>query len=264
MNHFVSFNLTDLAFPKYFSQSDHRRIYDPLRISNPSITPYLPNTLQIPKGPVTQNLADESGTGTGTGIPSGIGKLADEWSEGSESSPSSPSGIGKLADKWSSGSGSVAGSRSIGKLADKWSSGSSSVAGSHSGIGKLADEWSSGSGSIKGSPAIDKGESQADLALNLADNWSAGSRSAPGSHSSIDKGKGPATAQLADAWSDDDEDGGAELQVDSDENSENAESLREEDREKSGHMGLNIFLSSKRVCLRIHQMTNINILVHVV
>jgi hypothetical protein len=120
---------TDHALPKYFSKPDHRRVYDPLQISDSKINP-IPDTTSGPEDLMSAlNLADAWSTGSGS--HTGIDKegltalaLAENWSGSDSVSRTSPKNIAarhQLADGWSSGSDtSVRASRH--QLAEGWTS----------------------------------------------------------------------------------------------------------------------------------------------
>lgn len=86
---------TDLHFPKYLSQADHRLVYNPFRLSNSIITNPAPEDSHSAPAPVD----DVTGT-----------DIVDQWSSGTPSvhsdeapAPESASGLG-IVEQWSSGS----------------------------------------------------------------------------------------------------------------------------------------------------------------
>jgi hypothetical protein len=130
---------TDLALPSFFSNPDFRHVYNPLHLSNPSISPYLPEQSRssldnqvieagMPNiaGPepspinMADNWSDKSGP-THQAL-----QMADNWSDLSGSEPSisaAPAPI-DMADNWSDKSGTEplpgTGQTSALTMADQW------------------------------------------------------------------------------------------------------------------------------------------------
>jgi hypothetical protein len=118
---------TNLQFPKYFSQPDHRDNYNPFRMSNTS----LDEIQQSVSG--AGNPSGTSGTGNLSGpardSPSGPGALAELWTSGSESpnihqspTPDDIDDLLKLADIWQDDEENDEGNDVL-QLADVWDDG---------------------------------------------------------------------------------------------------------------------------------------------
>ena len=186
---------TDLQLPEYFSRPDHRRIYNPFRFSNSSITRENIVDDLAPDSPSPFKMAENWNSSTGSSPVNNPADIADRWTSGSEAGsvpelPDSPSPF-NMAEKWNSEAGSVPeepDSPSPFNMAEKWNSSSGSLPNNPA---HIADIWTSGS--EEGRNALDSKNAPAP-ALSLVESTT--EKSADLNANDIH--------HLADLWVDDD------------------------------------------------------------
>jgi len=232
---------TELHFPKYFSQPDHRRIYDPFQLSNPPVAP-------APGSPSPGDIAGLWPSGAGSDMLSGEirsapvslspGSVADNWPSGADSesdsgeippAPESPS-PGSIADKWSSGSESP----SPDNIAENWSSGPGSVANSLSRSVDIAELWTSGASNAHIEDTLHLTDVEEILQLAEVGEDDGGYGNQRGSRAPTTDSR-PDPASIAALWTDDEDQ--AELTTDSHPDPASIAALWTDDETQAEHSG---------------------------